>query len=53
MGPCQGRVCGAACEFLYGWQVAGARQPVFPAAASTLAMPLNAEATQQVESAQE
>jgi D-hydroxyproline dehydrogenase subunit alpha len=41
MGPCQGRVCGAACEFLYGWKVAdgaiGSRAPVFPVAASTLA----------------
>jgi hypothetical protein len=37
MGPCQGRICGAACEFLYGWQAPGVRQPVFPVAASSLA----------------
>ncbi len=37
MGPCQGRVCGAACEFLYGWQTGGGRQPVYPVAAATLA----------------
>ncbi|MES2319496.1 MAG: FAD/NAD(P)-binding oxidoreductase [Pseudomonadota bacterium] len=37
MGPCQGRVCGAACGFLYGWEDAGARPPVFPASAATLA----------------
>jgi NADPH-dependent 2,4-dienoyl-CoA reductase/sulfur reductase-like enzyme len=37
MGPCQGRVCGAACAFLYGWEAAGARPPVFPASAITLA----------------
>ena len=37
MGPCQGRVCGTACAFLYGWEAAGARPPVFPASASTLA----------------
>jgi NADPH-dependent 2,4-dienoyl-CoA reductase/sulfur reductase-like enzyme len=37
MGPCQGRVCGAACAFLYGWEAAGARPPVFPASAMTLA----------------
>ena len=37
MGPCQGRVCGAACQFLYGWQAPGLRLPVFPAAASILA----------------
>ena len=37
MGPCQGRVCGAACEFLYGWDCGSARPPVFPARAGTLA----------------
>ena len=36
MGPCQGRVCGAACAFLYGWDRAGARPPVFPVSAATL-----------------
>ncbi len=37
MGACQGRVCGAATEFLFGWDNASARPPVFPASASTLA----------------
>jgi len=37
MGACQGRVCGAATEFLFGWENASARPPVFPAAVSTLA----------------
>jgi NADPH-dependent 2,4-dienoyl-CoA reductase/sulfur reductase-like enzyme len=37
MGACQGRVCGAAAEFLFGWETAGVRPPVFPAAVSTLA----------------
>lgn len=37
MGPCQGRVCGAACGFLYGWETGGMRPPVFPACAATLA----------------
>jgi NADPH-dependent 2,4-dienoyl-CoA reductase/sulfur reductase-like enzyme len=37
MGPCQGRVCGAACQFMYGWEPPGLRQPVFPARAATLA----------------
>jgi hypothetical protein len=37
MGACQGRVCGAATEFLFGWQTWGARPPIFPAAVSTLA----------------
>lgn len=30
MGPCQGRICGAALEFLLGWGAASARPPVFP-----------------------
>jgi NADPH-dependent 2,4-dienoyl-CoA reductase/sulfur reductase-like enzyme len=37
MGACQGRVCGAAAEFLFGWEVTGARPPVFPAPISALA----------------
>jgi D-hydroxyproline dehydrogenase subunit alpha len=36
MGACQGRVCGAATEFLFGWENSGTRPPVFPAAISTL-----------------
>jgi NADPH-dependent 2,4-dienoyl-CoA reductase/sulfur reductase-like enzyme len=36
MGPCQGRVCGAACEFLLGWNDASPRPPVLPAAVGTL-----------------
>ena len=30
MGPCQGRVCGAATEFLFNWRVDAARPPIFP-----------------------
>jgi len=30
MGPCQGRVCGGATEFLFGWAPASGRPPVFP-----------------------
>lgn len=37
MGACQGRVCGSATEFLYGWKGAGGRPPVFPAVVGTLA----------------
>ncbi len=36
MGPCQGRVCGAACGFLYGWDASNTRPPAFPASAATL-----------------
>lgn len=39
MGPCQGRVCGPATEFLFGWNSGGIRPPIFPAAVSTLAAP--------------
>ena len=37
MGPCQGRVCGAACAFMFGWEEPLGRAPVFPVCASTLA----------------
>lgn len=37
MGPCQGRICGPATEFLYGWKYSGIRQPVFPADVSNVA----------------
>lgn len=30
MGPCQGRICGAATEFLFGWNADSVRPPIFP-----------------------
>ncbi len=30
MGPCQGRICGSAIEFLLGWQPESVRPPVYP-----------------------
>lgn len=30
MGSCQGRICGAATEFLFGWNVGRVRPPIFP-----------------------
>jgi D-hydroxyproline dehydrogenase subunit alpha len=39
MGPCQGRVCGAALEFLLGWKAESVRPPVFPARIETLTAP--------------
>jgi NADPH-dependent 2,4-dienoyl-CoA reductase/sulfur reductase-like enzyme len=36
MGPCQGRICGAAMQFLRGWEPDSIRQPVQPARVSTL-----------------
>jgi NADPH-dependent 2,4-dienoyl-CoA reductase/sulfur reductase-like enzyme len=41
MGACQGRVCGAAAEFLFDWNATGARPPVFPAAVSVAAAKTN------------
>jgi hypothetical protein len=37
MGPCQGRVCGAALRFLRGWEDDTVRPPVHPAVLGTLA----------------
>lgn len=37
MGPCQGRICGTATEFLFGWGADSVRPPVFPALVSSLA----------------
>lgn len=36
MGPCQGRVCGAATSFLFGWSADSVRPPMFPALISSL-----------------
>jgi NADPH-dependent 2,4-dienoyl-CoA reductase/sulfur reductase-like enzyme len=37
MGPCQGRVCGPAVEFLFNWKPDSVRPPVFPARVENLA----------------
>jgi NADPH-dependent 2,4-dienoyl-CoA reductase/sulfur reductase-like enzyme len=37
MGPCQGRVCGSAAAFLYGWETPRPRPPLFPVEISSLA----------------
>lgn len=39
MGPCQGRICGPAVEFLHGWRPESVRPPLFPARVSSLACP--------------
>jgi NADPH-dependent 2,4-dienoyl-CoA reductase/sulfur reductase-like enzyme len=36
MGPCQGRVCGGAVEFLFGWRVESVRPPVLPVRVESL-----------------
>ncbi len=49
MGPCQGRICGPANEFLFGWETGTVRPPVFPAKIATLFSdaPLPADTTGQ------
>jgi NADPH-dependent 2,4-dienoyl-CoA reductase/sulfur reductase-like enzyme len=37
MGPCQGRLCGPATQFLFKWNPDSIRPPVFPARVETLA----------------
>ncbi|MGH9864598.1 MAG: FAD-dependent oxidoreductase [Candidatus Acidiferrales bacterium] len=37
MGPCQGRICGPAVEFLFGWKAESARPPIFPVPVESLA----------------
>lgn len=36
MGACQGRVCGAAAEFLFGWEKSDTRPPLFPASVDAM-----------------
>jgi NADPH-dependent 2,4-dienoyl-CoA reductase/sulfur reductase-like enzyme len=36
MGACQGRVCGAAVKFLFGWHADSVRPPILPARISSL-----------------
>jgi NADPH-dependent 2,4-dienoyl-CoA reductase/sulfur reductase-like enzyme len=37
MGPCQGRICGAATAFLHGWERGSIRPPIFPVGVENLA----------------
>ena len=37
MGPCQGRICGGATRFLYGWSPGSVRPPIFPVSVGNLA----------------
>lgn len=36
MGACQGRICGAAVKFLFGWHAESVRPPILPARVSSL-----------------
>jgi NADPH-dependent 2,4-dienoyl-CoA reductase/sulfur reductase-like enzyme len=37
MGPCQGRICGAAAQFLFGWSIDSVRPPIFASRVESLA----------------
>ncbi len=37
MGPCHGRVCNSAAQFLFGWEAAAPRPPLFPVDVATFA----------------
>jgi len=37
MGPCQGRICGPATKFLYGWDQGSVRPPLYPVPIAALA----------------
>ncbi len=37
MGPCQGRICSPATQFLFGWTPPAPRPPIFPVEVETLA----------------
>ena len=39
MGPCQGRICGPATEFLMGWTAPAPRPPLFPVEIAALSEP--------------
>jgi NADPH-dependent 2,4-dienoyl-CoA reductase/sulfur reductase-like enzyme len=43
MGACQGRVCGAAVEFIFGWRAESVRPPIFPARVESLTMSVGAK----------
>jgi NADPH-dependent 2,4-dienoyl-CoA reductase/sulfur reductase-like enzyme len=36
MGTCQGRICGGACEFLFGWGMESVRPPILPTSVGSL-----------------
>jgi NADPH-dependent 2,4-dienoyl-CoA reductase/sulfur reductase-like enzyme len=49
MGPCQGRVCGPATQFLYDWRPESVRPPIFPVKVQNLAAFSRQEITVQSE----
>lgn len=53
MGPCQGRVCGPAAQFLLGWQAESVRPPVFASRVGSLAKSADAASGTAQASAQQ
>lgn len=49
MGPCQGRVCGPAVKFLFGWEPDSVRPPVFPVRCSSLTAIAGSEEVNQLD----
>ena len=47
MGPCQGRVCGGAIEFLFGWRAESVRPPILPVRLESFLSPQKAQTTQK------
>ena len=47
MGPCQGRVCGPATQFLFNWNPDSVRPPIFPARVESLATLTNSRVPAQ------
>jgi D-hydroxyproline dehydrogenase subunit alpha len=43
MGPCQGRICGPAVEFLLGWKQDSIRPPLYPVRVATMAAAIEAD----------
>jgi len=48
MGPCQGRICGPATEFLFRWRTDSVRPPIFPVRVESLAASPSPEEPQAV-----
>ena len=44
MGPCQGRICGPATQFLLGWRPDSVRPPIFPTRFSSISVLAGSEA---------
>jgi NADPH-dependent 2,4-dienoyl-CoA reductase/sulfur reductase-like enzyme len=48
MGPCQGRICGPATQFLFNWNLESMRPPIFPARVESMAHHSNPELCESI-----